>query len=80
MLLGDLFIHKGIFIDSRDNVMSNTCPVSIYRPVLSTERTDKYCLAYVENSSSGIVDLTFPIDLLNRLNCFKAKLVAEKMT
>lgn len=36
MLLGDLFIHKGIFIDSRDNVMSNTCPVSIYRPVLST--------------------------------------------
>lgn len=59
--------------------MSNVCPVESYRPVMYTEKTDKYCIAYVENSSAGIVDLSFPIHILERLNCLKAKTVADKM-
>lgn len=60
MLLGDIFIHKDVFIDCRDKKLSNICPVSAYRPVIATEKTDKFCLAFVENSSNGINDIRYP--------------------
>ena len=64
MLLGDIFINKDVFLDCRDRKVSNKCPVSSYRPVISTEKTDKFCLAYVDNTSTGINDIRIPVQLL----------------
>lgn len=79
MLLGDIFIHKGIFSDCRDGRLSNLCPVSQYRPVIRTERTSKYCLAYLDNSREGIHDLQFPAQLLSKLNFEKAHWVMQRL-
>ncbi|KAL4435330.1 hypothetical protein ABPG74_022813 [Tetrahymena malaccensis] len=79
MLLGDIFIHKDVFVDSRDHKLSNTCPVSAYRPVIATEKTEKYCLAYVDNSQMGITDINFPIQLLTSLNYDKAYRISQNL-
>ncbi|KAL4483961.1 hypothetical protein ABPG72_013967 [Tetrahymena utriculariae] len=79
MLLGDIFIHKDVFVDSRDHKLSNTCPVSVYRPVIATEKTEKYCLAYVDNSQMGITDIRFPIQLLTSLNYDKAYQISQNL-
>ncbi|EAS04871.1 hypothetical protein TTHERM_00469200 (macronuclear) [Tetrahymena thermophila SB210] len=79
MLLGDIFIHKDIFVDSRDNKLSNVCPVSAYRPVIATEKTEKYCLAFVDNSQMGITDINFPIQLLASLNYDKAYRISQNL-
>lgn len=52
--------------------MSNVCPISFHRPVISIEKSEKFCMAYVDNSTHGITDLTFPIKLLTSLNFDKA--------